>query len=229
MSEDYKAVFSRFSNERNRVGLSQKEISYHMKMSQSQFSKEENGNGRFSYYGMQGLADTQMDIFYIYTGKRYSGRYYEWFANLDFARCLSILGILAEMLSGMARTHQISGGRNFAEKMERLAHVALFKQGKENIYYELRKKYSYSQSKMADMLGTDRKKLISLEKERILPDSEDLYVLQERFGVYPSIMLEDARGVASAICHLLEMVDVKLREKIFEVLREYVQVMNSTQ
>ena len=67
----YEDFLARLKEERLRLGLSQDDIGRLLRMTQSHYSKAELGSRRFTYYELQCLCDTDVDVFYLFTGHRF--------------------------------------------------------------------------------------------------------------------------------------------------------------
>ncbi len=70
MDHDYQLVLRRLREERERRNLTQRLLCYNMKMLQSHYSRAESGNKRFSYNELKGLCTSDVDVLYVFTGKK---------------------------------------------------------------------------------------------------------------------------------------------------------------
>ena len=70
MSATYQNFVERLKEERLRLVLSQAELGRRLRMGQSHYSKVELGTRRFTYYETQCLCETDVDIYYIFTGNK---------------------------------------------------------------------------------------------------------------------------------------------------------------
>lgn len=73
MCISYNDVLKRLFEERNRMAWTQKEMSQHIHMNQSNYSKVELGLRRLSYYEIKQLYEAGVDVYYIYTERETAG------------------------------------------------------------------------------------------------------------------------------------------------------------
>ena len=64
----YQNVLERLKEERLRQRWSQTQMGGHMRMSQSHYSKAELGNRRLTFYQLQYLCESEIDVHYVFTG-----------------------------------------------------------------------------------------------------------------------------------------------------------------
>ena len=89
MSATYNEVLERLIEERKRLGLSQQEMASLVHITQSNYSKVEKGLHRLSYEELKYLSKANIDIFYIFTGYRCSGKYVEYFRKRTISSTLT--------------------------------------------------------------------------------------------------------------------------------------------
>lgn len=213
---DYNDVLKRLFEERNRMAWTQKEMSQHIHMNQSNYRKVELGLRRLSYYEVKYLYEAGVDVCYIYTGDRSNGRYADFLVQCSYMELLCFLNVLYSIAL-------ICYQREPSEKWEGiLARLKCFSlkvknQQFQNIFLLLRSSMGWQQKKMADKLGVDIKKLRDLENGRKLPDSEILSRLYELFRVSPAIVLEDRKGLESEITVLLEKMSMEEEQEVIEI------------
>lgn len=221
MSTAYDDLLIRLVNERRRMALSQREMGRYMRMNQSNYSKVELGKRRLSYYELKYLCESAIDLHYVFTGRRCSEKYQEYFENCDYSELLCILS----MVTSAAELHGAFGkidNDRFLSVWTELSRLADSGQKlKCNLFGQIRKLLGHSQKEMAEILGMDVKKLRELENGRSQPDSELLCRLYEMFGVLPAVVLQDKKSLISEICCLLETVDADSGEEILLILRRF--------
>lgn len=212
MDKAYEDLLKRLKEERQRLCLTQKEMGRFARMSQSNYSKIEQGSRRLSFYELNYLCDSNIDIHYIFTGRRCSDKYMEVFFRYSYAELLCFLNIIisvaelryandaSEQWRQVFELHELS---RLAEREQRFHR---------NVFLSLRHAMGYSQRVMASKLGVDIKKLRELENGRSLPDSELTYRLYQQFHVSPAVILKDKKGLASEIGCMLEMMETQSGE-----------------
>lgn len=217
MCISYNDVLKRLLEERNRMALTQKEMSQYIHMNQSNYSKVEQGLRRLSYYEVKHLYEAGVDVYYIYTGERSSGRYADFLVQCSDTELLCFLNILYSIA---LMRYQKEPSEKWGRILARLKYFSLKvkNQQMKNIFLLLRSSLGWQQKKMADKLGVDIKKLRDLENGRKLPDSEILSRLYELFQVSPSVVLGDRRGLESEITIFLEKMSMEEEQKVIEFL-----------
>lgn len=216
MCISYNDVLKRLIEERNRMALSQKDMSRHIHMNQSNYSKVELGLRRLSFYEVKHLYEVGVDVYYIYTGQKSSGRYADFFNQCCYTELLCFLNILYSI--AMMRC-QKETSEKWEEILLRLKYFSLKQKNQQcnNIFLLIRSTMGWPQKKMAEELGVDIKKLRDLENGRKLPDSELLSRLYELFQVSPAIVLENKKELESEIAVSLEKMGMKVEREIFEI------------
>lgn len=219
MSAAYDDLLIRLVNERRRLSLSQREMGRHMRMSQSNYSKVELGKRRLSYYELKYLCDSDIDLHYVFTGKRCSVKYQDYFETCSYSQLLCLLSIVTSLTELCCIFEQTDNDRLLSvwTELSRLADRG--QKLNRNLFGQIRKLLGHSQKEMAEKLGMDVKKLRELENGRCQPDSELLCRLYELFGVLPAMVLQDRRGLISEICCLMESFGPDSGEEILLILR----------
>lgn len=225
MGSLYQEFINGLQEERLRIGITQTEMGQLLRMSQSHYSKVELGKRRLTYYEMQFLCETSLDVFYIFTGYRVN--LYEKSVLFEYSyeklvcclRCLWILLLYSDKRNNMIilKTEK----RGFDTEQYTIIECDDVRE----IFYKLRRNLGYNQAKMADLLGVDVKKLRCLEKGKILPDCELICKLVENFEIPYAIFFKDRRGIICEIIYLLEIFDEKKKKeilyKIDSLLKEF--------
>lgn len=218
MSIAYDDVLKRLREERQRLSLSQKEMSQCVRMNQSNYSKVELGQRRLNFRELEYLCVSDVDAHYIYTAQRGNGQYIEFLNQCSYSELICFLGIIYSIVVLQYQSESTQQWKNILEKVK---YVPLIEEnaGSNNIFLILRRSINCQQKKMAEMLGVDVKKLRDLENGRNLPDSELLSRLYELFHIPPAAILKDKKGIANEISILLDMMDIENRDLIFEIIR----------
>lgn len=216
MCISYNDVLKRLIEERNHMAWSQKEMSQHIHMNQSNYSKVELGLRRLSFYEVKQLYEAGIDVFYIYTGQRDSGRHANFFVQCSYAELLCFLNVFYSIA---LMRYQKEATEKWEEILARLKYFSLQEKNQQfhNIFLLLRRSMGWQQQKMAEKLGVDVKKLRDLENGRKLPDSELLSRLYEFFRVSPAVVLENKKGLESEISVSLEKMSMEDEQQIFEI------------
>ena len=219
MKMDYEGVLQRLKEERIRHNLSQRQISYQMRMMQSHYSKAEQGKKRFTYYEMQCLGETDLDIQYVYTGQRCTGKYKDFFLECTYREAVCYVSIIYSLLTYLGQKDTAGKWSKMYKRIEYMKYILMTGRENENVFFSIRQYLGYTQYKMAELLGLDVKKLRELENGRTLPDSEMIWKIYDLFHIPPSILLKDKKGLACELCSILEMSGEIAGEAIFRYLQ----------
>lgn len=216
MCISYNDVLKRLIEERNRMALTQKDMSQRIQIDQSNYSKVELGLRRLGYYEVKNLYNVGVDVYYIYTGQKSSGRYEKFFLQCSNEELLCFLNVLYSIVQMYYQKEPIE---KWEEILARLKYFSLKEKNQQfhNIFLLLRYSMGWQQKKIAEKLGVDIKKWRDLENERKLPDSELLSRLYERFYISPAIVFENKKDLESEITVSLEKMGLEVEQKILEV------------
>lgn len=214
MSTTYNDALIRLKEERCRLALSQNDMARYIHVNQSNYSKVEQGLRRLSYNELTCLCDTAVDMHYVFIGQRGNSYYLEKLKDCSYSEAICYLNMIHSVV--------VLGGNKEANKelkniYERAQYIPLLEENQhsKNIWRILRYYMNWQQQKMADKLGIDVKKLRDLENGRSMPDGELLCRVYEVFGIPPTLMLKDRKGVLSEITILLGMLDKEAEEKVY--------------
>lgn len=222
MDSKYQNVLRRLREEREKLNLTQRLICYRMKMLQSHYSRAETGSRRFSYYEIKGLCTSDVDVLYVFTGKRASGE--EELSELQECGAEELMCYLST-LCALARTVKTVNKKKTAfgtiqEQLEYIQCESGSSGTKNNIFYCVRIRKELTQQKMADLLGVDIKKLRELENGRILPDSEMIWKMYDLFQVSPAFILEDTKGLWKELNYALNLLEDDDRKIVIQILTD---------
>lgn len=224
MNAAYNDVLKRLKQERRRLCLTQEEMGRCARMNQSNYSKIELGSRRLSYCELQYLCDTDIDLYYIFTGLRGSEKYNEVFFDYSYLELLYVLNIISSVAELRCAKN---GGDN---RRGTFARMGLFRLSdwehrlNRNVFLSLRQTLEYSQCEMAAKLGVDVKKLRMLENGESMPDSELICKLYQIFYVSPAVVLKDKRGLINEIGLILESMDEGIGKDVFQFVRSIQQI-----
>ena len=213
-------ILKRLKEERIRMGLSQREMSNFLRLSQSDYSKVELGKRLLSYYELLSLCATDADVNYIYTGRRATDRYMEFFERFDYTMLVNCLQIIFATVNLCCLNSVCENKEKLAEQIRYVPFTSLGSQDSKDrtsyIFLALRSSLQWQQMKMAEELGMDVKKLRDLEKGKKQPDIEIIYRMYRKFGILPAVMLQDRKGVLSELTIILEQLESAFCAKIME-------------
>ena len=82
MNETYDDFLYRLREQRKQLGLSQEQMAQRVHKTQSNYSKVELGLQRLSYEELKYLSESGIDIYYIFTGFRGSGKYTDFLEEI---------------------------------------------------------------------------------------------------------------------------------------------------
>ena len=209
MNNDYQYILARLREERERQHLTQRLLCYRMKIQQSHFSKAETGHRYFSYHELEGLCTSDIDVHYVFTGKRAkTEREFPGSSAFNIAEAICCLNIIHTLASAVWFLYRDKP--SFEQIQQHLRYIQCGSgktKSTANIFFYVRNRCGYTQKKMADILGMDIKKLRELEKGRLLPDSGLIWKMYEQYHVSPAFILKDARGLWNEMNCMLELLD----------------------
>lgn len=222
MEDNYDSVLRRLKEERMRRNMTQRLLCYYMQIQQSHFSRAETGQRRFSYHELKGLCRSDVDMHYIFTGKRTkSGREFLCLSEPSLEELICFLNTI-HALSSIARFADQSG-TSFGEIHRQLEYLQCGSgnaKGQANVFLCVRNHCGYTQNRMSDSLGVDIKKLRELEKGRLLPDSELIWKMYSLFRISPSLILKDVKSMWNELNYILELMDDTDRDIVLRILED---------
>lgn len=219
MSATYQSFREKLKEERLRLELSQLEIGQILRMSQSHYSKVELGTRRLSYYEIQYLCETKVDVYYIFTGEKCKIEMNNILLKYTFEELKCYLEILCALLMCLHRNNRITLSADMHKKIENIQYALMPCEKDKTIFYKLRRSLNYNQIKMADLLEVDVKKLRSMESGKVLPDSEIIWRLSETFYIPYALLLKDKEGLVCEISCLLQLIDESKRKDVLESIK----------
>ena len=223
MDMAYEDVLERLREERLIHRLSQEDLSRQLKITQGHYSKAEHAIKRFTYYEVKSLADSELDLYYIYTGRRIEHRHEEILKNCSYRELLCYLHILLSLVCCRYGEQRQEIEAKRYRQLSRLKYITGAEDGQESIFMLVRKYERQTQFEMADRLGIDIKRYRKVEKGTCLPDSELLFNLYSLFDISPAHVLRDRKGISCEIEYYLDKVDPASNGAIcryFHLMRE---------
>lgn len=220
MGNDYIHCLGRLREERLGLHYSQSEMGCIMRMSQSHYSKAEQGIRRFTYYEIQCLCESCVDTYYIFTGKRVKYSYKDFFMNYSYEELVCILKIICLVIEYYYVNNKSCQWKKLYEEIRYMKTVIM--QGRENgsILYNIRWMLGLSQQKMSEIIEVDIKKLRELENGRRMPDSEILWRIYHLYSIPIALMVKSKSEMVNAISYLLGEVDEDARYRLLDYLEE---------
>lgn len=218
MSASYNEVLKRLIEERKNLGLSQMEMARLVYITQSNYSKVEKGLQRLSYEELRYFSKAKVDIFYIFTGYRCTGKYIENFQQYTYAELCCYLGIIYFLIVLNGDKFNSEDWRNIVKRGKYISLILDYKKNP-NIFLAIRHITDCRQKQMVEKLGVDIKKFRELEKDRCLPDSEIIWKLYNLFQVSPAVILKDKNTMLNEISSLLEATEEN-GVQIMDIIRQ---------
>ena len=218
MVPGYEEVLKRFKAERIRYHFTQKEVSFKIDMTQSHFSKAESGEKHFTYEQVKKLNQLGYDIHYIYTDKRVKSlRYQEISESINPSQYYFLGRLFYVILEEVSNCYETEKYKKIHDKSAIMRYILNNEQ--KNIWRLLRDYLDNTQVEMAHTFNFDIKKYVCLEKEKIHPDSESIFLLYKHFYIPPQIVLGDNRGILSAICEIMDELNEEDRTKVIKFIK----------
>lgn len=223
MGMAYEDVLKRLQEERLAHKLSQGDLSRQLKMTQGHYSKAEHAIKRFTYSEVKCLADSELDLYYIYTGRRVVRRHEEILKKCGCRELMCYLHVLLSLECCRYGDQRCEAEAKRYRQLCRLKYITGIDDEQESIFMLVRNYEKKTQYEMADSLGMDIKKYRSVEKGTCLPDSELLFKVYCLFEITPAYFMRDRNGLSCEIEYYLNRVDPKVNGTIyryFHLLRE---------
>lgn len=213
----YEDVLARLKEERLTHKLSQAELGRQLKITQGHYSKAEHAVKRFTYCEIKRLADSELDLYYIYTGRRIVNRHTELLKGCSYRELLCFLHVLLSL--ECCRYGKQKADAKRYQLLSRLKYITGTADEQENVFMLIRQYERRTQCEMADCLGMDVKKYRCVEKGTCLPDSELLFDVYSVFGVSPAYLLKDGRELICEIEHHLNRMKPENNEVVYRYFR----------
>lgn len=193
MSREYDVVCKRLVAYREKLGMSQSQMSKKMGIGQSQYSKMETGKLMFPAEILLEIVDSVYEVDYIVTGIHFERS--DALSNEIFAHCektkekalMKVILLILENKLPYERKQQI--------EYHLLEQYLNYSENDFRIFQECRRIMGISQMTMADYLGVNIKKYRQMEKGKIYPDLDVMLEIYERFGCRPSFFLDIERAI----------------------------------
>ncbi len=229
MCNQYSDFLQRAVSYRQRMNMTQMEVSEELGITQGQLSKMEQGKTIYPHKILCGLHAMKWDMDHIITGKEYSHTLSEVCAilrKLEDSQYQEILSLVVWTLIQGIKKSKAELDRELKVEVELLKHRANESE-KNTLLYALRIVSGISQIPMSEKLGVNIKKYRMLERNEVNPDAELLMRIYEVTGCKPSLLLEPEKAEEMIINDLWNLIDVKVREEILILLKQGVSVLTA--
>ena len=227
MSMEYQKFCDRLKEERMRLSLSQMEIGHLLRMSQSNYSKVELGKRYLSYYEIQYLCATDIDVYYVFTGERgHQVEADDFFGNITVEETKRDLELLCVLYAFLYKTKKLTSSLDDHKKIENLRFALMPGEKGKTIFYKLRRALNYNQGQMTKLMNMDPKKLRNLKNGKILPDSQVMCQMMDLFSIPYALFLNDKKGLISEINCLLKNMDESKRKEVLDGMKHIQKTFN---
>lgn len=215
----YGDVLIRLKAERKRLSWSQDDISRYVHINQGNYCKIENGKRRFSYYEIKELCKSDMDVNYIFSGRRSNYYYREFLRTCNYREALALFSVIASVITYYWGVEGTDFWKSIYQEVKFMHLIDIDCIDQQNIFLLVRQDLRYLQPQMAELLEVDIKKLRDLEKGKCLPDSELLWFMYDRFHIPPAVILKDEKGLTGEMSRLIEQMDSVGKQTFMEVIK----------
>ena len=221
--EKYCDVLQRLKEERVRNNWTQEVLCNQLLVTQSHYSKMEQGKKRFSYKELQRLNETGIDLYYVFTGHRVENQDDDNFLeNCEMREQFFALELLYAITKYYSSLNHINQNK-FCEECIEYKRYLMSGSKSRNLWRLVRDYHGYTQRQMAVILEMDVKTYRSLENQENHPDSEIVFAMYKHFDVPLWIMLENNAGIVQETYRILGIFDQQDRRKVFEYLESGVK------
>lgn len=195
MNEVYERMLKRLEGYRRRQGYSQEEMGSIFGVTQSHYSKLEQGKKVISGATLQKLSKQNIDIDFLVTGeatlRTELNDYMERCANEYKEELLQMLVWLVNRGIRMMNKSAEWGRVDYQKDIE-LFHLKEWNSlAKERVWYGIRRVNHLTQVQMSEILDINIKKYREIEKVNRIPDAEVLVNLYVATGVRPSFLFAE--------------------------------------
>jgi len=215
MELNYEQLLQRLDEERTNHHITQIEISKILNMTQSHYCKAENGQKYLGYDELCNMCTTDIDVYYIFTGRRSTKNYNYLLSGATFDEllvCLNFINMIAQKNNRGQYWEEIYNHTKYIEFAEWIIDA------KKNIFKATKIHFGKKQGAMAKIIGVDVKKLRSLEKKDTLINSEIVFEMYKLFGISPSLFLRNKKCLQNEISCLIDIGDEEIRQKIISII-----------
>lgn len=230
MSTLYGEALARLSSYREKHNLSQEDMGNIMGITQSHYSKVEQGTKMISGTALLNLHKYSMDVDQVLTGEE------TLITELDgyLSNCKSehrdeLIHLFVWLINrGTVMMHKKEEWENvnYSREIELLHMKDWDSKVHDNIWYGIRTIIHHKQEDMAKLLGINIKKYRKMEKKNGIPDAQVLVNLYEKTGIMPSILLEKRITNLNVINHIWERFTPEIKKKLLHILDCAFEILN---
>lgn len=233
MSSAYDGVLQRLQMYRRKKKLNQKSMSQIMGVTQSHYSKLEQGKTIISAEELKSFDSHGCDMDYLLTGyeceKTILNQYLESCekeAKGDFLQLLVWAIEQGVKIAGKEQKSEV----NYTKEIRLLRYSAFEKDtDSKTIWYWMRKASDITQDKMAQHLDVTTKRYREIEKGRLGFNAELLAVLYQNLGYPPSIVFyKDVHNISS-LNKIWKEFDLELQNELEEFLKAGLRICSQNQ
>lgn len=205
MSIGYLGVLQRLKEERILHGMTQQDLGSRIGISQGHCCKVEQADKRLTYPELVRLAETEVDLYYVFTNRRVRQVHKDLFQNCSFKELLCYLSMTASLAMCMYDERQIHLEDDLYRQLCCIQYiVGTGNRHEETIFTLLKQRENETQQGMAEQLGVNVKTYRALEQGTRLPDSELVWKLYDVCKVPPALIIKDTKGIVCEIEYLME-------------------------
>lgn len=233
MSSAYEGVLQRLQMYRQKRKLNQKSMSQMMGVTQSHYSKLEQGKTIISAEELKNFDSHGCNMDYLLTGEEWEETVLNHY--LDACQKEVKSDFLQLMVWTIEQGVNISGkeqedGVDYTKEIRLLRYSAFEKKtDSRTIWYWMRKASDFTQDKMAQHLDVTTKRYREIEKGRLGFNAELLAVLYQNLGYPPSIVFyEDVHNISS-LNKIWKKFDSELQEELELFLKAGLEICNRNQ
>lgn len=118
MCTRYEDFLVRLKEERVIRKWSQQQMGRKLRMTQSHYCKAELGVRRFTFYEMKCLCEAELDIYYIFTGRRCRPEYQEFYKDCTYEELKCYLAVLCPIAGYLQKKGRLALGADSCRKAE---------------------------------------------------------------------------------------------------------------
>lgn len=217
MSIGYFGVLQRLREERISHGMTQEDLGGRIGISQGHCCKVELADKRLTYQELVRLAETEVDLYYVYTSRRVRQTHKELFQQCSYRELVCYLSMIAALAMCMYEEKQIHLENDLYRQLHSIRYiVGAGNRHGETIFSLLKQRENKTQQGMAEQLGVNVKTYRALEQGNRLPDSELIWKLYDICKVPPALVLKDKKGIVCEIEFLIERLEKQREDVIYK-------------
>ncbi len=222
MSTLYEETLVRLTKYREMNHLSQEEMGNIMGITQSHYSKVEQGKKMISGTALLNLSKYNVDMDFFLTGQETLVTELDDYLSKcksEYKRELIMLMVwLVNRGTNMMNKVEEWGSVDYSREVELLRMKERNGEIRDSIWYGIRKMKHLTQDRMAKLLDINIKKYRDIERENRIPDAEVLVNLYEKTGILPSILLGEEISNLSVMNLIWKEFTPEIKKRLLEIL-----------